>query len=291
MSLATRCTACATVFRVVQDQLKVSNGWVRCGRCDAVFNGFESLLDLDREALPPLAPAMADAATFEPASTVSESTRELTRELTREPTPEPAPEPTPEPAPEPTPEPAPASSAFATVDATPPPTPTFMRVAQRPSRWHARSVRLALAGVATALLLGLTGQALHHFRDTVAARWPLALPLLTAWCQASGCVLGPLRRIDDLVVESTALTHTSEADTFTLTVGLRNRGALRVALPSLDVSLTDADAHLVARRAFAPTDFPALAPTLAPGAEALLNLTLATGSPRVRGYTVEVFYP
>ena len=34
MSLATRCTACGTVFRVVQDQLKVSEGWVRCGRCD-----------------------------------------------------------------------------------------------------------------------------------------------------------------------------------------------------------------------------------------------------------------
>jgi predicted Zn finger-like uncharacterized protein len=41
MSLATRCTDCNTVFRVVQDQLKVSEGWVRCGRCDAVFNALE----------------------------------------------------------------------------------------------------------------------------------------------------------------------------------------------------------------------------------------------------------
>jgi ribosomal protein L11 methyltransferase len=31
--LATRCSACGTVFRVVQDQLRVSEGWVRCGRC------------------------------------------------------------------------------------------------------------------------------------------------------------------------------------------------------------------------------------------------------------------
>ena len=29
MSMATRCTSCGTIFRVVQDQLKVSEGWVR----------------------------------------------------------------------------------------------------------------------------------------------------------------------------------------------------------------------------------------------------------------------
>lgn len=49
MSLATRCTSCSTVFRVVQDQLRVSSGWVRCGRCGEVFNAIESLVDLDVE--------------------------------------------------------------------------------------------------------------------------------------------------------------------------------------------------------------------------------------------------
>jgi len=48
MSLATRCPVCQTVFRVVQDQLKVSEGWVRCGRCAKVFNAFEGLFDLQR---------------------------------------------------------------------------------------------------------------------------------------------------------------------------------------------------------------------------------------------------
>ncbi len=55
MSLATRCTACSTVFRVVQDQLKVSEGWVRCGRCNEVFNALEGLFDLERDS-PPDAP-------------------------------------------------------------------------------------------------------------------------------------------------------------------------------------------------------------------------------------------
>ena len=53
MSLATRCTACGTIFRVVEDQLRVSDGWVRCGRCQAVFNAQESLFDLEHDAPPP----------------------------------------------------------------------------------------------------------------------------------------------------------------------------------------------------------------------------------------------
>jgi predicted Zn finger-like uncharacterized protein len=51
MNLATRCNACGTVFRVVRDQLRVSDGWVRCGRCQAVFNATDDLFELDE--LPP----------------------------------------------------------------------------------------------------------------------------------------------------------------------------------------------------------------------------------------------
>jgi len=47
MSLATTCPNCSTCFRVVQDQLRVSEGWVRCGNCQQVFNALESLFDLD----------------------------------------------------------------------------------------------------------------------------------------------------------------------------------------------------------------------------------------------------
>ncbi|RTL27260.1 MAG: DUF3426 domain-containing protein [Burkholderiales bacterium] len=53
MSLATRCTHCGTIFKVVQDQLKVSEGWVRCGRCNEVFNALPSLFDLEKEPPPP----------------------------------------------------------------------------------------------------------------------------------------------------------------------------------------------------------------------------------------------
>nr|MBP7502905.1 zinc-ribbon domain-containing protein [Aquabacterium sp.] len=53
MSLATRCIHCGTIFKIVEDQLKVSEGWVRCGRCNEVFNALPTLFDMDSEAPPP----------------------------------------------------------------------------------------------------------------------------------------------------------------------------------------------------------------------------------------------
>lgn len=38
MSLITQCPACSTLFKVVPDQLRISDGWVRCGQCDEVFD-------------------------------------------------------------------------------------------------------------------------------------------------------------------------------------------------------------------------------------------------------------
>ena len=64
--LATRCPACTTVFRVVPDQLRVSDGWVRCGRCDEVFNAAQALIDVGAAVSAAAAPddiAVGSAAT------------------------------------------------------------------------------------------------------------------------------------------------------------------------------------------------------------------------------------
>ena len=68
MSLATSCPSCGTVFRVVQDQLKVSEGWVRCGHCQEVFNALEGLFDLSRRdtTTPEPSPDLAVPATSSP---------------------------------------------------------------------------------------------------------------------------------------------------------------------------------------------------------------------------------
>jgi predicted Zn finger-like uncharacterized protein len=45
MSLITSCPACGTMFRVVPDQLKISEGWVRCGHCGEIFDASTHLSD------------------------------------------------------------------------------------------------------------------------------------------------------------------------------------------------------------------------------------------------------
>lgn len=65
MSLVTRCPACTTTFKVVRDQLRISDGWVRCGRCSHVF---DATLDLHEssDGASAVAPAPTPAAGYSP---------------------------------------------------------------------------------------------------------------------------------------------------------------------------------------------------------------------------------
>ncbi|MCE9660179.1 MAG: zinc-ribbon domain-containing protein [Burkholderiales bacterium] len=357
MSLATRCTSCGTVFRVVQDQLKVSEGWVRCGRCDAVFNAFEGLFDLGRDTppewddspAPPLTAAQGDDAprAFEaPADTDTDDDAAPPAAVAA------APEDKSQSSSFPSTAPAALEDLLAdpidahlfrkrgaeaekrpsvkvnerdrlefsdarfdsdlfaenasagevellespTTDAADLPLesasqlPDFIRRAERRARWRSAPVRVALAAASAIALLLLVVQAGHHFRDTVAARWPLSRPALVAWCKLADCVLEAPRRIDEVLVDSTALTRAIGLDAFILSVTLKSRSALPLSTPSIDLSLTDGNGRLIARRALGPRDFGA-ASVIAPGAEAPLQLMLNAGGARIAGYTVEIFYP
>lgn len=56
MSQTTRCPSCTTIFKVVPDQLRISDGWVRCGQCEQIFDAAEHLQPVSQ---PPLLPDMA----------------------------------------------------------------------------------------------------------------------------------------------------------------------------------------------------------------------------------------
>ncbi len=51
--MLSRCPACATVFRVDTVQIRAREGRVRCGRCHAVFDALDAMVDV------PAAPAQA----------------------------------------------------------------------------------------------------------------------------------------------------------------------------------------------------------------------------------------
>ncbi|VTU22425.1 family finger-like domain protein [Variovorax sp. PBS-H4] len=67
MSLVTRCPACGTTFKVVRDQLRISEGWVRCGRCSEVFDATLDLHESPTVAPKVVAPLEAAAGTPTPA--------------------------------------------------------------------------------------------------------------------------------------------------------------------------------------------------------------------------------
>jgi len=320
MSLATRCFACGTVFRVVQDQLKVSEGWVRCGRCNEVFNALESLFDLERDPPPEWSPgeapsvatALAESAAAPPAQPTESPQRDRidaqlvgTRRAESGTTPAARVDerdrlefPDAQFAPESMPDEvllAPIHDTTLVMPSEPDGNvtspPEFVRHAQRRARWQQPMARVGLSVAAVLLLAALTLQAGHHFRDTVAMRWPATKPALVEWCGAMACSIQPPARIEDIVVESTALTRAAAPETFNLGVTLRNRGAMALAVPSVDLGLTDAAGQLVARRVLAPAEWRLASPTIAAGTELPLQLLLTAGSARVTGYTVEIFYP
>jgi hypothetical protein len=100
----------------------------------------------------------------------------------------------------------------------------------------------------------------------------------------------PPRRLEDIVVESTALAKAASGDAFRLNVVLRNRAATVAALPWIDLSLTDVNGELLARKALGPQDLRARSREIGP-AEVTLQAALSTGALRMTGYTVEIFYP
>ena len=169
--------------------------------------------------------------------------------------------------------------------------PDFVRRADRHGRWQSTSVRSALGVACVLAALVLAAQAANHHRDILAARWPSLRPLARRVVPCAASVASRHRAGSTTVlVESTALTRATAQDAFVLSVTLRSRSELTLALPSIDLTLTDANGRLVARRALAPRDFSA-AEVIGPHAETPLQVTLSTGTAVVVGYTVEIFYP
>ena len=342
MSLATRCSSCGTVFRVVQDQLKVSEGWVRCGRCDAVFNALEGLFDLGRDASPEPGASTAPALDVPVSAHADEA---ATRSTVKDDGGSSVDDPLFDEAPSAIDgllDPIDAhlfrkrgaesersaavkvdardrlefsdarfdSDLFAENPSVPDTTqveipdsgsgelalentsqqPDFLRRADRRARWRSAPVRLALVAVSIVSLVALALQAGHHYRDAIAAQWPSVRPVLTAWCRSVDCTLGAPRRIDDVSVESTTLTRAVGFDGFVLAVTLRDRGRVALATPSIDLSLTDGNGRLIARRALSPRDFGAPS-VMQPGSDAALQVMLNATNYRIAGYTVEIFYP
>ena len=312
------------MFKVVPDQLRVSEGWVRCGQCGEIFDASLQLVRFDAagqvetgDGRDPSAPAIAPRGSL--------------------PEPDPGPVPALDESPLPdlrigamqlvwpageglnrAPQAAPAtivvpaqSYGAALADeavagpnqvaqdrpagpATEPPEVSFLRRGAAPARWERGWVR-AVLGACALLLLSLLGLQIGlHERDRIAALYPQAAPVLRQACSVLGCQVSALRQIEALSIDSSSLGRI-RADLFRLGFVLKNSGPLELAMPAVELTLTDSQDQALLRRVLLPADFTAAAQRLPAGSDLSsslsLQLRMGTGADRVAGYRVLAFYP
>jgi predicted Zn finger-like uncharacterized protein len=183
--LITTCSHCGARFRVTPQQLNVRQGQVRCGSCQAVFNGFEALerhpdddtgsrLLAAREA----AELAAQLESQRPQPTQPEASPEASGEVeTLDDSQEIPAAPVEETSS--APETAARPRRMSRPDLTLPPPP----VAKPPAR--ARWFGVAL------LALALAAEAAYAYRGPIAQRYPVLRPLLESACAGMGCAVGP----------------------------------------------------------------------------------------------------
>lgn len=350
MSLITRCPACGTMFKVVTDQLKVSQGWVRCGHCAEVFDASLHLQGTLETSTPLPIQSPESAFSPEPIAEQQESdwspdvvfadghladppaNRDVTEQHSHQHQQPSLPE-------------ADdmqvnegseavraelvqaqaaksedfnvqadsAARSDATGDndllsefpleaANHAKDVSFVRDARRRAFWRKPGVRvvLGLFGIALAALLVL--QVLVQQRDSLVAAEPAFKPWLRVLCEQFHCELAPLRRMESLVIESSSFNKVS-ADSYRLTFMLKNSGAVAVAMPSLEVTLTDIQDQALVRRVLTPAQFGSTSDLLEAGADfagavglQVLGADIPTASTpqgllRVAGYRVLIFYP
>ena len=174
-----------------------------------------------------------------------------------------------------------------------PPEVSFVREARRQAFWQRPASRAALILLVGALVLALGLQWALQQRDRLAAAQPRLKPWLAALCVPFACKIGPPRQIEAVAIEGSSFSRLG-TDAFRLSLSLRNSAATEVAMPSLELTLTDLQDQPVLRRVLHPADLGA-PPALAASGEWSTGTALAVdaqaGAPRVAGYRLIAFYP
>lgn len=172
--------------------------------------------------------------------------------------------------------------------------PTFLQQANRPRR---RVVTLAYALGAALAALALALQFVLMYRAEIAAQLPATRPALASVCQVIRCTVGWPMHGELLAIVGSELQSLPGTNALELTAVVRNRAAITLALPALEVTLTDTQNRAVARRIFAPAEYlppseatARLADGLQAGADMTVRITFEARGLNVAGFVVYPFY-
>ena len=169
----------------------------------------------------------------------------------------------------------------------------FIRQARRQAAWSSGPARAALGALVMFASALLALQVSVHERDRLAAMAPALKPWLIQLCEPIGCEISPFQHIEALEIVSTELVRAKDG-TYRFEMGLRNTAALPVAMPAVELSLTDRSGEAVVRRVVLPGDWVAAPGELTPTSETSLTLKMSLVNPdelRMEGFRAVVFYP
>jgi len=293
MSLLTRCPACSTHYRLVPDQLRISQGWVKCGQCEEIFDASMNLIHA--APVPEEAPdelVTVESPGLQPVDAVSEAP-EAANGLVQHEVVEAAivldaadrDQPTALPLtvadlPE-------TSTNTATVpDAVPPaedaPLPdsladqsdstevedhkilkavpesstdhvSFLRESDRSSFGSGKVGQALLGLTAITLLFALLVQWLYWDRDRLATAHPVLKPALQASCKLMNCKISAVKRVEAVSVDS-ATFNKAGPEYYRLSFTIKNLSGLTLAWPSIELTLTDVQDQVIVRRVLSPAE-------------------------------------
>ncbi|MBX3586475.1 MAG: DUF3426 domain-containing protein [Ramlibacter sp.] len=320
MSLITRCPACGTMFKVVPDQLRISEGWVRCGHCAEVFDASTHMQSDPPARVAQTPPPVVDTAPAppewfdEPAAPVPAFEPPQEPQGLVEP-PRRAEPPPPQSVVPPAlvreapaddadmdlagreeehqedddllaSQPAPGDTAFDDVP--------FVRQARRKAFWRRPLVRVSLGLLSLLLLAALAVQVGVQERDRLAEANPALRPWLLALCEPLHCSVGPPRQIDAIVIDASSFSKL-RGDAYRLNFTLRNQASTAIAMPSIELTLTDGQDQPVVRRVMAPAEMGATRGVIPASGDwqgsLAMSVAPAAGVGRIAGYRVLAFYP
>ena len=168
---------------------------------------------------------------------------------------------------------------------------SFVRAARRKAFWRRPTVRAVLVVVAMAATVALALQVVVQERHRIAATDARARPWLMTLCEPLRCDIAPQRQIADVVIDSSSFNK-ARGDSYQLALAMKSRAGIPLAVPAVELTLTDAQDQPVLRRVLLPADMGAPAELPARGEwTTSVSVIVTTGGARVAGYRVLAFYP
>lgn len=168
---------------------------------------------------------------------------------------------------------------------------SFVVAARRKAFWRKPMVRVGLALVLLLSVAALALQVAIQERDRVAAMDPRTRPWLMALCVPLQCQIAPQRQIADVVIDSSSFNK-ARGDSYQLALAMKSKASIPLAMPAVELTLTDAQDQPVLRRVLLPADLGAPMELPARGEwSASVSVIVTTGGARVAGYRLLAFYP